>query len=470
MDHAQGLRQWFERIAAVPHTSHHEAALAEMIIAHAREKDFVVQQDRANNVLIRVAPSLGYEQRPGLILQAHLDMVAAKTTDSHHDFLRDPLKLYEADGFLRAEGTSLGADNGIGVAAALAVLDGEMPHPALAVLLTVGEEVGMFGARALSPDFLPFDRMLNLDAEEEDRLYIGCAGGVDMNAELQWATQKAKGLELCLCLKGLKSGHSGLEIHLPRGNAHHILAATLLDLQAFSWRLLSWQGSHTRNVIPAHAELRLLLPAEERQAFEAYWHDYEARFKALWQADEPEAQWQVSWGDVVQENVFQKEDSDRLLRCLVNLPPALLRMSAECEDVPETSYNFAGVHAEHGKIELGFLLRSLCDERKEQLRQVLEQHLKKLGAHVSFAADYPAWREDRNSSFIRQIKSLLPERRFALMHAGLECGVLKAIKPDLQMISLGPDLRYAHTPRECVQLDSLTRLMASLNRLLRELQ
>ena len=450
----------FRTLCNTPRPSGHEAQLVAVLEQWAEAQGIGHDRDAFGNLRLRKSASPGHEHIPGLILQGHLDMVAQANAGHAHDFQRDPIRTYVADGWLHAEGTTLGADNGLGVAAILALLeDPELTHGPLEALFTLEEETSMGGALGLAENWLEGKQLLNLDSEDHGDVFIGCAGGADVvvDAKLPSAALRADECVLRLSLTGLKGGHSGMDIHQPLGNANRLLVRVLRALEHVDARLINYQGGTLRNAIPREAFADIALPADEQQ-------------NALILINEltQTLQRELGSGDaglsIVAEPVSPEgaepltlDASTMLVAALHAAPCGVERMSADVPGVVETSNNLGVVSLEQGRFHVCALVRSLHDSAVAAMADRFKALFGLIGARVSVENAYPGWVPNPDGALLKRFKachqSLLGhEPAVKVIHAGLECGILGSKYPHLDMISFGPTIRGAHSPDERVEL------------------
>jgi len=430
--------------------------------------------DKTGNVIISKPATAGYEDRKGVILQAHLDMVPQKNSDTEHDFEKDPIDAYIDGDWVKARGTTLGADNGMGIAAALAVLqDKNLKHGPIEVLLTVDEETGMTGAFQLERGLLDGKILVNLDSEDEGELYIGCAGGMDTSGKLGYLDEpvRADSSALELAIKGLKGGHSGLDIHLGRGNANILLCRFMFDVaEKFNMRLASMDGGSLRNAIPREAFAIVTIPPEKKEDFLAAVKEYEDIYRTELGFVEPDLTFTASVTDRPL-TIIDKESQDKLVRLVCGMPNGVIRMDPEMPGVTETSTNLAIVKTGEGEIDVQCLLRSSVDSAKISLGSSLQGVLELAGADVTHSGTYPGWKPNVDSPILATMKSVY-ERDFGkipdvkVIHAGLECGIIGDAYPGLDMISFGPTIRFPHSPDEKVHIESVQKFWDFLLRTL----
>ena len=467
----------FATLCAIPHPSCHEAALREHLVAWARARGVAAIVDDAGNLILKKPASPGCEGLPGVILQGHLDMVCQANSGTPHDFKRDPIKAVVRDGWVVAEETTLGADNGIGVALALAALEEPgLVHPPLEALLTVNEESGMDGARGLASGALQGRMLINLDTEEWGHFYLGCAGGMDVEVSHD-CTQGAMPPNYALLrfeVSGLRGGHSGIDIHLVRGNAIKLLAEALRDLSAHTdLRLVEMKGGTARNAIPREAYAICALPAEAAANLDAW---VRHRHESWRQRYEEDAGVSFMYGhdDAPKGRTLSRDVQERLLAFLDTAPCGVSRMSDAFPGVVETSDNLGVCALEQGAFRATFKVRSLDDGRADELADKLVSRAAAYGLHAGKDGAYPGWTPDPSSKLLALCQEVYAGQfgrpaSLQVIHAGLECGLLAASHPHLDMISFGPDICGAHAPGERVEIESVARCWTLLKAVLRSL-
>jgi dipeptidase D len=468
----------FATLCAIPRPSLHEAALKQNLIDWALAHGITAVVDAAGNLILKKPASPGCEAMPGVILQGHLDMVCQANAGTQHDFERDPISTQVRDGWVVAENTTLGADNGIGVALALAALEEPgLVHPPLEVLLTVNEESGMDGARGLAPGTLQGKTLINLDTEEWGHFYLGCAGGVDVEVRhhCQMESLPPGYVTLRLEVAGLRGGHSGIDIHLGRGNAIKLLAEALRELaERVDLRLIGMQGGTARNAIPREAVAVFALPDADTAQLEAW----AQQKQAAWMKHFAEVDAKVSLAckpcDTPQGNPIFLADRDRLLDFLNAAANGVARTSDAFPGVTDTSDNLGVVALEQGAFRATFKVRSLHDARADALADELVAHAASFGLHAWKDGAYPGWTPNPASPLVGLCQQVYRQEfgqpaGLQVIHAGLECGLLAASHPQLDMISFGPDIRGAHAPGESVEIESVGRCWQLLKAVLQRL-
>ncbi|CFQ39805.1 beta-Ala-His dipeptidase [Yersinia alsatica] len=471
----QPLWDIFAKICSIPHPSYHEEALAQHIMTWAKEKGLHAERDQVGNILLRKPATKGMENRKPVALQAHLDMVPQKNNDTVHDFTKDPIQPYIDGEWVKARGTTLGADNGIGMASALAVLsDDSVEHGPLEVLLTMTEEAGMDGAFGLQPNWLKADILINTDSEQEGEIYMGCAGGIDFitRMALQREAIPAGYQTLKLTIKGLKGGHSGADIHLGLGNANKLLARFLFEqAKDLDLRVLDLNGGTLRNAIPREGSVTLAIAADKVDQLKSLSQDYLATLKNELSAVEKNL-------TIVLEPVsteakaLTKETQQRLVALLNATPNGVIRMSDAVKGVVETSLNVGVVTMNENEAEIICLIRSLIDSGKDYVVSMLTAIGQLAGAETSPKGGYPGWQPDPSSPVMALVRETY-EKLFnktpniMVIHAGLECGLFKKPYPDMDMVSIGPTMTGPHSPDEQVHIESVGQYWQLLTALLK---
>lgn len=467
----------FATLCAIPRPSLHEAALRDHLLAWAQGRGIEAVVDPVGNLILRKPGSPGCEQQPGVVLQGHLDMVSQANAGTVHDFQRDPIRAVVRDGWVVAEHTTLGADNGIGVALALAALEEPgLAHPPIEVLLTINEESGMDGARGLVPGSLRGTRLINLDTEEWGHFYLGCAGGVDVEVRrpVDQEALPAGHVVRRLAVAGLQGGHSGIDIDSGRGNAIRLLAEALRDLAGrFDLRLLGLQGGTARNAIPREAEALFGLPASATAELEAWTQDHQDAWRRRF-ADADPGVTLVCVPTGVAGRAVSAAERDRLLGFLAGAANGVAAMSAAFPGVVETSDNLGVAALADGGFRATFKVRSLDDGKADSLADALVAQATGQGFQAWKDGAYPGWTPNPASPLLALCQRVYTEQfgqpaSLQVIHAGLECGLLAASHPHLDMISFGPDIRGAHAPGERVEIGSVARCWTLLKAVLRAL-
>lgn len=461
----QAVWQYFHALTQIPRPSFHEEAVQQYVLDEAQRLGLPAERDAAGNIRVRKAASAGAEGALGVILQAHLDMVPQKNADKVHDFERDPITtIVREDGWVTADGTTLGADNGIGAAMILAVLaDETLTHGPLEALFTATEETGMTGALGLQPGWLDGQYLINLDFEDEAELCIGCAGGVDGSYTIPYTTRSVQMPGYRLKVRGLRGGHSGVDIHRMRGNAIRILGLVLVAIGAE--QIADMRGGNLRNAIPREAEALIGLPDEAAvAAVEKRLAELTTIIRQnLSAADHDLALLLEPAGEIT--SVI--DDHQRVLDVLRGLPNGVDRMSPQIADLVETSTNMAAIACDGSALTIHCLLRSSSEPQKADLADRMAAVVRLAGGTAEYSGDYGGWQPQPGSELV-QVFQETGDKMFGhkppikAIHAGLECGILSKHYPHWQMISLGPTITGAHSPDEAVKIDTVGRCHAWL--------
>lgn len=473
----QPLWQWFAQICAIPHPSKHEQALSQHIQAWAKDKGLALIEDKVGNLIIKKPATPGMEKCKTVVIQAHLDMVPQKNADKVHDFTKDPIEAYVDGDWVKANGTTLGADNGIGMASALAILaSDDIKHGPLEVLLTVDEEAGMTGAFGVEPGMLDAEILINTDSEQEGEIYMGCAGGVDaeFTVPVQWQAVTDGVQAFNLSISGLKGGHSGVNIHLGRGNANKLLARFLADNAAhLDLTVAAFNGGSLRNAIPREASVTLTVPAAQRAQLQQQVAQFETLLKQELAAVEPTLKLSLVETTMPQQ-VLTTVTQCALINLLNVCPNGVMRMSDEVAGVTETSLNMGVITTKDTSVQVLCLIRSLIDSGREQVQSMLSSLAQLAGANVVFSGAYPGWKPNPDSPVMAIVNQTYQdiyhkEPVIMVIHAGLECGLFKKPYPEMDMVSIGPTIRFPHGPDEMVNITTVGQywqlLLAVLERI-----
>lgn len=454
----------FEEITKHPRPSKNEKKVVEYVLSVVKNLGLEYKQDSFGNILVKKTATKGKENLKTVCLQGHLDMVCEKNRDVQHDFDKDPIQIYVDGDWVKAKGTTLGADNGIGVAAALAIMESnDIEHGPLEFLFTLDEETGLTGATNLSQDFLNADILLNLDSEEEGSFYIGCSGGKDTEGRFTYIKDKVPSQSLAykISVTGLKGGHSGLDIHLGRGNAIKILTRLLWNLQNnFDLRISRIEGGSKRNAIPREAFAEVIISNSKEKEFTDYVNKFTEIVKFELGTVEPNLK--ISFDKInLPEFVIDKPTQFRLLNTLYGLPHGVIKMSADLPDLVETSTNLATINF-NDEIVIGTSQRSSVETEKEDIVSMNRAIFLLANAQVKHGDGYPGWKPDINSEILKEMKKVYynlynKEPEVKAIHAGLECGIIKEKYPSMDMISFGPTILGAHSPDERVQISSVEK-------------
>lgn len=463
---------------AVPRPSKKEARVSQFMREFGQRLGLETLSDPVGNVLIRKPGSAGMEKAPPIVLQSHLDMVCQQNAGTNFDFDREGIRMLLKGDWIEAAGTTLGADNGIGVAAAMALLSsGEVQHPPLEALFTIDEETGMTGAKQLPNDWLRGRTMLNLDTEDDTELTIGCAGGIDVSASGHCAADPVPTgwSTAAIVIRGLAGGHSGMDIHLGRGNANKLMNR-LLDVldDEHGVRLCSLDGGGLRNAIPRESRAVVALPpGMDARQLAAGVEELAAAIRAEYSLTDPGLAIAVE-ADVKADSVVAEAFQRQLVATIDGVASGIWRMSPSIPGLVQTSNNLARVRVGAGQFELHNLTRSNVDSERDELARIIVSVLSQLGGQCETAGSYPGWQPQPDSGVVRVMKEVY-QRLFssaphvAACHAGLECGIIGGHYPGMEMVSFGPNIRGAHSPDEKVQVSSVQKfwkyLTATLARL-----
>jgi dipeptidase D len=461
------LWQHFYDLTQIPRPSKKERKAVDFVAAFGKQLGLFTDVDAAGNVLIRKPATNGMEGRKAIVLQAHLDMVPQKNSDTAHDFERDPIDAYVSGAYVRARGTTLGADNGVGVAAAMAVLEAaDIEHPGIEALFTVDEETGMSGALAIKPGWIQGDILLNLDSEEEGELCVGCAGGLDGSFSEAYEEQPAdEGVALKLSVTGLKGGHSGVDIALGRANANKIAARILKRLtEKHGAQLATLEGGNLRNAIPREAFACIVVPGSAldgvKQEVATLAQTIASEYAAVEDAEKIKIALEPAPN--APKKVMKPAPQRAALNAILACPNGVIRMSDAIPGLVETSTNLAIVRIGEGKMAASSLLRSSVDSAKEHLAECMEAAFSLAGVQSRFTGGYPGWKPNPESSILKSMCDLY-EKMFGskphvrAIHAGLECGLLGGVYPKLDMISFGPTILNPHSPDERVEVSTVEK-------------
>ena len=461
----QAVWKHFYSLTQVPRPSGHLEAIQQFLLDFGKQAGVETGMDEAGNIIYRKPATAGMENRKTIILQAHMDMVPQKNNDTVHDFVKDPIQTYIDGDWVRAKGTTLGADNGMGVAAIMAIMeDNSLVHGPLEALITADEETGMYGAFGLKAGTLQGKILLNLDSEEEGELYIGCAGGIDVTASLQYKEEETEKSDIAIkvTLKGLRGGHSGLEICEGRANANKLMVRFVREAVAdYEARLSSWHGGNMRNAIPRECETVLTIPAENEQELLELVQYCENLFNEEFNAIETPISFKAERTELP-AGIVPEEIQDNLIDAIFACQNGVVRYIPTIPDTVETSSNLAIITIDEGKAVFNILARSSSESMKEYIATSLECCFNMAGMKVELSGSYSGWQPNINSPILKAMKSSYlaqfgKEPEVKVIHAGLECGIIGAVMPGLDMISFGPTLRSPHSPDERVYIPSVQR-------------
>lgn len=472
------LYYYFNQINQIPRCSKNEQKVGEYLFSLAKEKGLESKVDSVGNVVIRVPSAPGKENAPTVILQSHTDMVCEKNKATPHDFSRDPIRMRINGDWIEADGTTLGADNGIGVAAALAVIDEkDADHGPLELLFTIDEETGLTGAQSLEKGFLQGTVLLNMDSEEEGELYIGCAGGKDTIGEFPVVYQDANSnhVPIRVLVTGLKGGHSGIDIHLGRANAIKLLAKTLRKIYAETpFYIASIEGGSKRNAIPREAEAVLFVHPESIDLIKTISQNLTKDFRYDYSSTDPAPEIRIEDVSESFDSFFAPDSTSTVITLLDSLPHGVVAMSADVPGLVETSTNLATVVMQNGKVVIGTSQRSSIDAERNATAEKIAQHMASAGSMVKHSDGYPGWEPNLDSKILKIAKSIFTqyyekEPEVKAIHAGLECGIIGEKYPGMNMISFGPTITGAHSPDERVHIPSVKNFYTCLLLILKKL-
>lgn len=464
----------FYSLTQIPRPSKHEAKVQAFLQAWGESRGIETIMDDTGNIIFRKPATPGFENRTGVILQGHMDMVPQKNNDKVHDFENDPIQTVIDGDWVKADGTTLGADNGLGVAMAMAVLEAkDLKHGPIEVLVTYDEETGMTGARALKPGVLNGKILINLDSETEGELYVGCAGGLDATCTASYQPQPEPAGYSCytLAVKGFKGGHSGMDIILCRANANKIMARVLLPLlENNGVKLIDLEGGTLRNAIPREAFATVYVPQGKEDEVKACAESVFATIKAEYALADPDGNLVFEPYQCAENETCDPEDCKyvddasalKFMKAILACPDGVERMSDSLPGLVETSNNMAIVRIEKGQLTVKSLMRSSVDSAKEALGQRIKSVFDLIGAQTVFEGGYSGWAPNNASPILKTMKEVYQslygkEPEVMAIHAGLECGILGGIYPDWDMVSFGPTLLSPHSPDERAYIPSVPK-------------
>ncbi len=466
----------FVALNEVPRPSKKEEKVRQFMLDFGKKLGLETFEDKIGNVIIKKPATPGMENRKTVALQSHLDMVPQKNKDKEHDFEKDGIDMLIEGDWVTADGTTLGADNGIGVAAIMGLLASkDIPHPPLEALFTIDEETGMTGAQELEEGILDADIMLNLDTEEDDELDIGCAGGIDISAKGKYTSVEVpSGYKAYkIHVKGLTGGHSGMDIHLYRGNANKIMNRLLYLGAQNGLQIANIHGGGLRNAIPRESEAVVLLPSNNQSQILEDLKNLAETIKTEQKKQDPNLE------IIIEETglpnyIMREEDRDRLIKAVYAAHNGVYRMSPDMEDLVETSNNVAQVIVENGDIRIENLTRSSVESTKEDLANALRSAYELGGLEVEMSGSYPGWKPNPDAQILSVMTDLYKklykeEPKVVACHAGLECGIIKSHYPNMEMISFGPTIQGAHSPDERVNIESVKKFWEYLKETLKNI-
>lgn len=467
----------FYSLTQIPRPSGKKEKIGQFLVEFGKSLGLETLQDEIGNVLVRKPATPGMEDRQAVVLQSHMDMVPQKNSNVDHDFEKDPIDAFVDGEWVRANSTTLGADNGIGVAAAMSILQStDIPHPAVEMFITVEEETGMFGAFGLQPDFLKGDILINMDSEDEGELYVGCAGGLDANITFRYSEVEVPEGDVAykLSLTGLKGGHSGVDINLQHANANKLmfrfLKTAVAELEA---RLCCIEGGNLRNAIPREAFSVITVPKGNEDDLLNAVAEFEALFTDEFSGVEEGISFKAEPTDRI-KGLMPEEIQDDLINAITACPNGVYRFIPEVPEVVETSNNVAIVKSDGEKVEVKCLIRSSVESRKEELASMIESAFSLAGAKVEFSGAYPGWKPNLDSPILKKMINVYETNygktpKIMIIHAGLECGILGTHYPQMDMISFGPTIRFPHSPDEKVNIETVQKFWDYLQKTLAEI-
>jgi len=453
----------FADLNAVPRPSKKEERVIQFMKDFGANLGLETIEDEVGNVIIRKPASKGMEDRKPIVMQSHLDMVHQKNNDTVFNFDEQGIEMHVVGDWVKTKGTTLGADNGLGVATIMAILESDsIAHPALEALFTIDEETGMTGAKGLKGGLLKGEILLNLDTEEDDEIGVGCAGGIDVTATRDYKEEETPEFKLgyTITVKGLQGGHSGMQIHEGLGNANKLMNRLLFDgFENYGLRISEIDGGSLRNAIPRESNAIIAIDAAHEATFEAEMKAFAQTLKTEFKTMEPDLEIVVSKTDTP-EKIMDLGVQEGLTRALYAACNGVYRMSPDIEGLVETSNNIARVIVKDGHIKIGCLTRSSVESTKLDLANTLRATFELTGCEVELSGDYPGWAPNMDSDILKLMVPIYErlnngeKPNVAACHAGLECGILGTNYPDMDMISFGPNIKGAHSPDERAQISS----------------
>ena len=468
--------QYFEELSNIPRGSGNEKQVSDYLVSFGKKLGLETIQDEALNVIIKKPGTAGYENAKTVIIQGHMDMVCEKNQDTIHDFEKDPLKLRVVDGEIYATGTTLGADNGIAIAYAMAILDSsDIAHPPLEVLITTDEETGMGGAMAIDPKQLSGEILLNIDSEEEGKLLVSCAGGTRTKITYNGEKEKTDLKALEIQIRGLKGGHSGMEIDKERGNSNKLMGRILMNLlQNNNIKLVSINGGSKNNAIPRECDAIIVCENNEVDPIKNKISEFGDIFKNELEVQDPDINVIVNEKECVEE-CFTKKSTESIIKALYLLPNGINTRSIAIEGLVESSANLGVVITEGSSVEFDSALRSSVGSLKDEIVNRSKVIAEILEADFEVSGDYPEWQYNPNSEIREVCKNVYKKMtgndpEIIAIHAGLECGLFKEKLGDIDMISFGPNINDAHTPNEHMNIQSVANVWEFLLEVLKSIK
>lgn len=461
---AASVWSFFENICAIPHPSKHEQQLADWIINWAASKNISCTKDQIGNLILKKPAFAGFEHKTPVILQCHLDMVPQKNSDKVHDFLTDPIIPIIDGEWLHADNTTLGADNGIGMASCLAILDDpSIEHGPLEVLITTDEETGMTGAFGLEAGMLEGTILINTDSEQEGELYVGCAGGVNVNVLLPYEKMESDAADNAyeITISGLKGGHSGVDINLGRANAIKKLATVLSNLDAAPFLISSFEGGSLRNAIPREAKAVIVCNANYENSIKTVINTLQVSLNAQFKDSEGNLTISIKACELP-SFVLTHDSQTTLLKALLECPNGIYAMDDNFSNVVETSSNLGVITQQSSAFTIQVLVRSQVEADKEHQADLIAKHFQQFNARIAKEGSYPGWTPNTTSAVYKTMESqyiaLFDKKpKTMVIHAGLECGLFGTKYPHWDMISFGPTIKFPHSPDEKVEIASVDK-------------
>jgi len=454
---------FFHDLTQIPRPSKKEQKIVDFMVDFGKKNNLETLVDEVGNVVIRKPATKGMENRKGVIFQTHLDMVPQKNTAKNHDFEKDPIETIIDGEWVKANGTTLGSDNGIGVAAAMAVLTSTtISHGPVEALFTIDEETGMTGAFGLKKGFLKGDILLNLDSEDENEICVGCAGGIDVSARKKYQEEKTPDATVAykITASGLKGGHSGVDIALGRANSNKIMFRFLMQAEAdYKINVAEAAGGNLRNAIPRESYSVVVVSQSKASDFENFILGYEKIYKNEYSDAEPDLSFKFEKANLPSK-VMNKNDQYRIIRAVYSCPNGVQRMSQSIRDLVETSNNMAIIKCSGGNFECHNLTRSSVDTSKEATAWEIAGVFHLIDAEITMTGGYPGWKPNMGSPILKVLTQVYKgmfneDPEVKAIHAGLECAIIGGVYPDLDMVSFGPTIKYPHSPDEKVNIASV---------------
>ncbi len=463
----------FADLNAVPRASKKEEEVRAFMVAFGKKLNLETTVDKIGNVIIKKPATKGMENRKTIVMQSHLDMVHQKNNDTDFNFDTQGIEMYVEDGWVKAKGTTLGADNGLGVATIMSVLEADdIPHPAIEALFTIDEETGMTGAMGLEAGYLNGEILLNLDTEDDDEIGVGCAGGIDITATKSYTSEKtpANTTAYRITVKGLQGGHSGMDIHKDFGNANKMMNRILYALKEIS-SIAKIDGGSLRNAIPR--ESHSIVVTNDTKSFEDEFYTIAKAIINEYTTIEDELEIELE-ECISPESVLSKEDSNTLLKAIYTAHNGVFRMSPDIDGLVETSNNVARILVKDGNIKVLCLTRSSIESGKMNLAYNISSGFELAGYSVELSGSYPGWKPNPNSPILKVLETtyetLFNEKPNVLAcHAGLECGILGTNYPEMDMISFGPTIKGAHSPDERANIESTQKFWKYILQILKDI-